>query len=174
MNIQLNRTRQRGIAMFVSLVVLLLMSMIILMSARASVLELFLGNNSQFITQSLMRAEDSVVAGETVVEKNYSGAPAIDFSTNEGDELYLDGEIDVQHYDWETHTQSAGEVEGNQIIYYAQYVVEYIGPTPARGGSLSLGAGASSDTRYLYRVSGRGGANRGSNRIVQTIYATAE
>jgi len=57
---------------------------------------------------------------------------------------------------------------------FREYILEYLGPVTATGGSLSVGAGMASDTRYLYRVSGRGASSRGSARVVQTIYATAE
>jgi len=165
-----NRSKQSGMAMFISLVLLLLMTLIILNSARSSNLELLIGNNVQSTAQALMRAEDSAVAGENLIEFNYSGAPTIDFSLDANDGVYVDGEIDVNKIDWTEY--SAERVgEGNT---YREYIVEYLGPVASTGGSLSVGAGVASSTRYIYRVSGRGESSRGGARVVQTIYATAE
>ena len=95
-----NYSRQQGMAMFTSLVILLLMTIIVLHAARSSTLEVFMGNNSQHTAQALMRAEDSVVAGETLLETDYQGAPTVDFSVVQSDGLYVDAEIDVNTIDW--------------------------------------------------------------------------
>ena len=57
---------------------------------------------------------------------------------------------------------------------FREYIIEYLGPVTATGGSLSVGAGVASDTRYLYRVSDRGASSRGGACVVQTVNATAE
>ena len=165
-----NRSKQSGMAMFFSLIMLLLMTVIILHGARSSNLELLLGNNAQHKAEALMRAEDSAVAGEKVIEVNYSGAPTIDFSEDEGDGVYLVGEIILNTVDWTDFAAERVGVGDN----YREYIVEYLGPATATGGSLSIGAGVASDTRYIYRVSGRGASSRGGARVVQTIFATAE
>lgn len=162
--------KQDGMAMFMSLILLLLMTLIIVHGARSSTLEIFMANNVQNVAQALMRAEDSVLTGETFVEINYAGAPTVDFSLDETDGFYSDLEIDIGSLYWEgmgTERSGAGET-------VREYVVEYVGPVTALRGSLSMGAGAASEKRYLYRVSGRGASTRGSARVVQTIYATAE
>ena len=164
------RSKQSGMAMFISLVMLLLMSLIILHSARSSNLELLIGNNAQTTAQALMRAEDSAVAGENLIELDYSGAPTIDYSLDAKDGVYVEGEIDVNSIDW-TDYPAERVGEGNS---YREYIIEYLGPVASTGGSLSVGAGVASNTRYIYRVSGRGESSRGSARVVQTIYATAE
>lgn len=163
-------SRQRGMAMFTSLIILLLMTIIVLHAARSSTLEIFMGNNSQHTAQALMRAEDSVVAAEQLVEINHKGPPAFDFTADQGDGYYVDGEIDVNTVDWD---EFGSETEGAGDDFH-EYIVEYLGPFTPAGGSLSVGAGVSSGTVYLYRVSGRGASSQGGTRVVQTIYATAE
>ncbi len=163
-------SKQKGMALFISLIMLLLMSVIILHGARSSTLELLLGNNAQHTVQALMRAEDSVVAGESLIELDYVGAPTVDFSASQSDGIYIVGEIDVDTVDWTAYVAErigAGDA-------FREYILEYLGPVTATGGSLSVGAGVASDTRYIYRVSGRGASSRGGARVVQTIYATAE
>jgi hypothetical protein len=117
-----------------------------------------------------MKAEDSAIAGEKLIELNYSGAPTNDFSVDEDDGVYIVGEIVLNTVDW---TEFAAERIGTGDDY-REYIVEYLGPAAATGGTLSIGAGVASDTRYIYRVSGRGASSRGGARVVQTIYATAE
>jgi len=167
---QTNFPKQKGMAMFVSLIMLLLMTLIIIHGARSSTLEIFMANNVQSVAQALMRAEDSALSGETFVEINYAGAPTTDFSEDETDGFYTDLGIDVDSLRWDEYTtENFGSGHARR-----EYIVEYVGPVTALRGSLSMGAGAASDKRYLYRVSGRGESARGSARVVQTIYATAE
>ena len=157
-------------AMFTSLVILLLMSIIVLHAARSSTLEIFMGNNVQHTAQALMRAEDSVVAGENLLETTYPGAPTINYAEDASDGLYIDGEIALNSVDWQNFNTEV-EGEGEQM---REYITEYLGPFTPSGGSMSVGAGVSSGTVYLYRVSGRGASNLGGTRVVQTIYAMAE
>ncbi len=163
-------SKQKGMAMFISLIMLLLMTVIIVHGARSSTLELLLGNNTQHTAQALMRAEDSAVAAESLIELNYSGGPSVDLSADPGDGQYIDGEIDVRSVDWSEY--SAERIGAGDD--YREYIIEYLGPVMTTGGSLSVGAGAASNIRYLYRVSGRGESSRGGARVVQTIFATAE
>ncbi len=163
-------SKQKGMALFISLIMLLLMSVIILQGSRSSTLELMLGNNAQHTAQALMRAEDSVVAGENIIEVNYPGAPTVNFSDNQSDGIYIVGDIDVKKVDWTGYTAERIGAGDN----YREFIIEYLGPATAIGGSLSVGAGVASDRRFLYRVSGRGASSRGGARVVQTVYATAE
>jgi Tfp pilus assembly protein PilX len=157
-------------AMFVSLIMLLLMTLIIVHGARTSTLEIFIANNVQNVAQALMRAEDSALSGETLIEVEYAGPPTIYFSENKQDGLYTDLEIHINRLDWsEFATEHVGD--GEQL---REYIIEYVGPVSALRGTLSIGAGAASEKRYLYRISGRGESSRGSTRVVQAIYATAE
>lgn len=165
-----NVSKQKGMALFVSLIMLLLMTLIIIHGARSSTLEIFMANNVQNVAQALMRAEDSALTGETFVELNYAGAPTTDFSEDASDGLYIDLEIDVNSLYWSGYTtEQTGAGEDLR-----EYIIEYVGPVTATGGTLAMGAGAASNKRFLYRVSGRGTSARGSMRVVQTIYATTE
>ena len=170
MRISTGLPRQRGAALFTSLIMLLIMTLIIVTGARSSALEILLADNAQSSQQALMRAEDSVLQGNQHIELNFVGAPNFDFSVAEDDGLYVDGTLDLDTVDWEgipAEREGAGE-------NLREFIIEYLGPAAAIGGSLSLGAGTGSDIRYLYRVSGRGASNRSSARVVQVILAKAE
>ena len=82
-----NMKKQQGLALFMSLMMLLLMTVIIVHAARSSSLDILIGNNAQHAAQALMRAEDSVIAAEDLIETVYDGAPNVDFSAIPSDGL---------------------------------------------------------------------------------------
>ena len=170
MSISIGYSKQCGAALFTSLIMLLVMTLIIVSGARSSALEILLADNAQSSQQALMRAEDSVLQGNQHIELNFVGAPSFDFGVAQDDGLYLDGTLGLDTVDWEA-IPAEREGAGEDL---REFIIEYLGPAAAIGGSLSLGAGTGSDIRYLYRVSGRGASNRGSARVVQVILATAE
>lgn len=164
------RSTQRGAAMAVSLIMLLLMTLIVLAASRTSILDLLMATNAQNANEALQRAEDSTLRGEQRILTDFDGAPTVDFAADPDDGLYVAGEITVDSVDWEA-LQVETEGADDEL---KEYMIEYLGPTPAVGGSLAIGAGAGSNMRFLYRVSGRGLSARNSRRVVQTIYATME
>jgi len=163
-------SKQCGAALFTSLIMLLVMTLIIVSGARSSALEILLADNAQSAQQALMRAEDSVLQGNQHIELNFVGAPSFDFNAAADDGLYLDGTLGLDTVDW-AEIPAEREGAGENL---REFIIEYLGPAAAIGGSLSLGAGTGSDIRYLYRVSGRGASNRSSARVVQVVLATAE
>ena len=153
------------------MIILLVMSLIILQGARTANLELLIGNNVQHAAEALLQAEDSAVSGEQMLELNYAGAPTGNYGGNEDDGVFIVGQININTVDWdELESQHETGDDGTN----REYIVEYVGPATATGGSMSVGAGTASNIRYIYRVSGRGEAGNGGARVVQTIYAMAE
>lgn len=170
MHYSLNQSQQNGAALLVSMIILLVMSLIILQGARTANLELLIGNNTQHAAEALLQAEDSAVFGEQGLELNYAGAPTNNYGESSTDGVFLVGQIDVDTVEWALLGAEHASNDGHP----REYIVEYIGPMTAVGGSVSVGTGSASITRYIYRVSGRGESSRGGARVVQTIYAMAE
>jgi Tfp pilus assembly protein PilX len=182
-------SKQQGAALFISMTMLFLVTIIVLTAARVANLELIMGVNTQNAAIALMRAENSSFDGEERINDNFGGAPTFDFSQIQDDGLYLDDEINLNTVNWTEVSAEAFYRQGQESIpmdpgnvqnpeqmgdNFRQYVIEYVGPGPMAGGSLAIGAGGAMGRRYLYRVSGRGSANRRSTRVVQTIFATVE
>jgi type IV pilus assembly protein PilX len=163
-----NSANQRGMVLIISLIMLMVVTMIGLSSARISVLEVLMGANTQNSVESLMVAEDSALSGEIKITEEFGGAPTYDLSVATDDGLYLDENIVIETVDWSSMTTEIETRDGQQD---REYIIEYIGPRTVPGSSLAIGTGKTSDIRYLYRVSGRGNSERGSARVVQTIYA---
>jgi len=161
------KNKQRGAVLVISLIILMMLLIIGVSSARISGIELLIGANARDSMVSLLLAEDSALAGEQKVFNDFSGPPTINMGEAD-DGFYLDDSIDVLVVDW---SSLAHELETRTGLPSREYIVEYIGPRTIPGRSLTTGAGSSDAIRFLYRVSGRGSSNRGSARVVQTIYA---
>ena len=160
--------RQDGVVLVISLIMLTVLTMIGLSSARISGLEVMMGVNTRDSVASLMLAEASAFAGEQRILNDFSGPPTIDLTVDADDGLYLDQNINIDTVDW---ALLASEIEVRVGEPSREFIVEYIGPQTVPGRSLGVGLGTIDDKRFIYRVSGHGGSNRGSARVVQTIYA---
>jgi len=146
----------------------MVLTMIGLSSARISGLEVLMGINTQDSVISLMTAEDSAFAGEQRILANFGGPPTFDLTVNQEDGLYLDANLVVNTVDW---AALIAEEEARGDESPREFIIEYIGPFIVPGRSLGVGTGTADDKRVIYRISGRGESNRGSARVVQTIYA---
>lgn len=161
--------RNRGFSLVVGLILLLVMTLIGITGSRVARTELLLANNAQNAAEAFSEAENSVLVGERDVSINFSGAPTFDFSGDATDGYYNLGELPELGIDWSALPHESGPP--NQDV---GYVVEYLGPAPAPGGSLAVGVGSFTPKRYIFRISGRGDSSRGSVRLVQTVFATIE
>jgi len=161
--------RQDGVVLIISLIMLMVLTLIGLSSARISGLEVLMGTNTQNSVTSFMSAEDSAFAGEQRVLADFNGPPNIDLAANANDGLYLDAEVVVDTVDW---SNLNFEVEPRVNESPREFIVEYIGPRTVPSGSQGVGVGAVGNMRYIYRINGHGGSNRGSARVVQTIFST--
>lgn len=161
-----SRPAQRGAALFVALIMLLVLTLIGVAIMRFTGTQIVASANMQLASESLAAAENSALAAERLILADYNGVPTFDFDAVAGDGFYNAGAVDVTSTDW---SGIAHEVDGESV-----YVVEYLGPAPAPSGSMVVGTGATAEKRYLFRTTGRGASSKGSVRLVQTIFATAE
>ncbi|MGQ0833595.1 MAG: pilus assembly PilX family protein [Gammaproteobacteria bacterium] len=160
------RNAQRGAALFVALIMLLVLTLIGVAVVRSSGTQIAASANTQLAAEALTGAENSALTAERRILTAYNGVPTFDFDVVGNDGLYNVGGVNVTTTNWNAINH---EVEGD-----SRYVVEYLGPAPAPAGSLVVGAGGVSEKRYLFRTTGRGASSKGSVRVVQTIVATAE
>lgn len=160
---------ERGVVLLISLIVLLVLSVVAATAARLSGVELLVANNAQFATDAFLRAEAGVTAGENYIQTSHpEGGPAFDFDAVTTDGLYTRDAIDPRDTDWSGFSfERVLDANGNEI---ARYVVEYMGTMATAGGSLAVGG--ASGVRYVYRITALGIAERGTSRLVSTIYAT--
>jgi type IV pilus assembly protein PilX len=159
--------RQRGAALVICMIMLLIMTLGAVTSMRLSNSQLVITNSFQNEQEAFVAAENSIQAGERDIAFKFAGAPAFEFASS-GDGYYSAGTVVTDSPDWDGVAYEDGGVSG------AQYVVEYIGPAPAPQSSLALGAGSATVLRFVYRVTGRGASSQGSVRFAQTIFTEIE
>lgn len=166
-----SRARQTGAVLFSSLIVLLVVSVIALNAARSSALEVLIATNQQNSIQALSNAEDSVFLAERYIDATHNaGGPGFDFAPDPDDGLYVADAVDPETTNWTAFaTEEVVDAAGNVIN---RFVVEYMGTAAATGGSLAVGAGAGSQQRHIYRITGLGVGPKQTVRIVQTVFAT--
>ncbi|MFQ5635196.1 MAG: PilX N-terminal domain-containing pilus assembly protein [Gammaproteobacteria bacterium] len=159
---------QQGVALIVCMITLMVLTFIGMSSTRISKLEVLMGTNTQDSVTSFMIAEDSVFAGEQRVATVFNGPPTMNLSANTQDGLYMDVDIEIDTLDWAGIPYESEPRVGEPP---REYIIEYIGPRTVPTGSLGAGTGVVGNQRFIYRVSGHGGSNRGSARVVQTIFS---
>ena len=159
--------QQRGAALVICMVMLLILTLGAVTSMRLSNSQLLISNSFQNELEAFVAAENSIRVGERDLAVNFGGAPAFDFSLS-GDGYYAADTVVTDSPDWDGITYETGGVSG------AQFLVEYIGPAPAASGSLALGAGSATVLQFVYRITGRGSSSKDSVRIAQTVFTSTE
>jgi type IV pilus assembly protein PilX len=161
-------SRQRGIVLVVSLIVLLALSVVAVTAARGSRIELISAGAVQSSAGAFLNAEAVLVVAEDDIATNHSeGGPSFNFDGDD-DGYYTEGGVDPDTLDWsDFEYESVDNNDGDEI---GRYVIEYLGTISSDGGS--LGVGSASSERHIYRVTALGIGERNSMRLVSTIYAT--
>jgi type IV pilus assembly protein PilX len=162
---------QRGAALIVSLIFLLIMTLLGVFALNTSTLETLMAGNNQYQTAALGDAELALASGEDDVEAVVSDTVALEFDTG-GDHYYNSGDIDPNNLDW------SGFVHND--VGDGQYVIEYGGSEPLPGSSTSLGTstayggGVAGGDVFVFLVTARSESSKGAVRIVQSVYVTEE
>lgn len=167
---------QRGSALIISLVFLLLLTMLGVGAMQSSVLQERMAGNSRDLNIAFQAAEAAARAGEQIL--NQAVLPTFDNSTA-GYRQVVDtkgkGDYWTGTYQWNDNADTdsgSRKYEGSLQDTSAElprFVIEELPPPPAApGGSVKLGE--LEDSGY-YRITARGvGATRDTVVIVQTIY----
>ncbi|MBT8130926.1 MAG: pilus assembly protein [Gammaproteobacteria bacterium] len=164
--------KQAGAALFASLIVLLVVSILALNAARSSALEMLIATNQQNSVQALANGEDSLLFGERLVVADHTlGGPSFNFEDDSTDGLYLAAGVDPETADWSAIATENVTVAGGGPVTN-RFVIEYMGTSSATGGSLAVGAGGGAQMRHLYRITGLGVGSKGTVRLVQSVFAT--
>ena len=159
---------QRGASLVITVLMLLMVVIITLMTARIGLNQLRLGGNLQYQNGALNSAETAVATAESwlAAANNYtdSGFSARSAATPQ---LYPIGTtIDPLSMTWDDTTSVA-------VGSSARYAIELIARDKTLAGeSEAMGTRSTTCAKVnLYRVSATGSAERGAERVVQSIYA---
>ncbi|NOX26785.1 MAG: hypothetical protein GXP21_01085 [Gammaproteobacteria bacterium] len=156
----LDKTKQKGAALIVSLIILTVMTLLGVTAMSQSGLEALMAGNFQTQTNAMSAAENQLNQAEQAL----ADSDSTPFIFNEYDE-------DINPA--EQLTTAALNADGD----FRDFYIEYLGPRTISGESVVIGretprAGAEI---YLFRNTALHSNNdNGSRRIVQSIYATEQ
>lgn len=155
---------QRGAALFMSLIFLLIMTMLGVFGMNISRMENLMAGNNQFQAQALNDGElalrDIEVTTLGITEDGQPGVPNFDAD----DQYHYAGDIDSSALDWDS-------VDYATTSNGSRYVVEYE-PTVWSGNSAKwAGSGL---TASLFTITAQTTSSKGASRTVQIVYGTNE
>lgn len=166
--------KQKGAALVISLILLLMLSLIGLAAMRSTTMQEKMSGAMADKNRAFQAAETALRTGEekleNVVAPNFSDAGWYDY-----------GDAQTRP-DWKDKASDASEI-GDGVITYSgsinwnnepQYYIERLPPVVqegGHGGSLSVGDGTAMEEYELFRVVARGfGNNSNSVVVVQSVY----
>ena len=168
---------QRGAALFMALIFLLIMTILGVFGMNLSRMENLMAGNNQFQALALNHSELMLEAGLREVEANV-GPPYINADTS-GDHIYLNTAVSTETIDptainWTFNTVSTTPPGGNSGYSY-DYVIEYIGALDGTENALcsaQTGTGTALDDciREIYLVTSQGITSRGAKRSIQSVF----
>jgi type IV pilus assembly protein PilX len=172
---------QRGAALFMALIFLLIMTILGVFGMNLSRMENLMAGNNQFQALALSHAELMLDAGLREIEENI-GPPYIS-PDDSGDHIYLNTTgssetIDPTTLNWTFKTEDATP-PGGESKYSYDYVIEYIGSLDGTENgkcTASTGTGSTLDDciREIYLVTSQSITSRGAKRIIQSVFVSGE
>lgn len=176
---------QRGAALIVALIMLLVMTILGITAMNSAVLQTFMSTSFQNQSVTLTGVENVVLAGERQIEQfaatgvptptpshffNLLDTPPMPASFSAGAIQFP--AASASEVQWGLGFGVPNEVMGPMSIL-GRYVIEYIGEFEVPGESIAEGGGLEDSRIHIFRVSARGvEQGRGGLRIVQTYYVT--
>jgi len=167
--------RQRGAALFMALIVLLILTVLGVFGMNIARLQNLMAGNNQFQTTALNDAETTLAVGEDDIESvlgtskdwNATGDWYYD-RTSESTEM-----IQPEQSDW-TSAFIYQTIPENTPASLFRYVLEYTGEYTDYQCSVKWGATyADVCKRYIFLVTAQNEASRGAKRTVQSVYVSA-
>jgi len=171
---------QRGAALFMALIFLLIMTILGVFGMNLSRMENLMAGNNQFQALALNHAELMLEAGLRDIEGNLGDGITTDMDTA-GDHYYLNTAastetIDPTALNWTFNSVSSTPPGGNASYSY-DYVIEYIGSLDGTENALcsaqtGTGAGLDDCIREIYLVTSQSVTSRGAKRIIQSVFVS--
>lgn len=164
---------QRGAALFMALIVLLVLTILGVFGMNMARLENLMAGNSQFQTAALNNAERTLAVGEEDVEKVLGTSK--DWNAS-GDYYYDRTSVSTQIIkpeaaNWTFKYQTIPDTDPDSPF---RYVLEYTGEYTDYECSVRWGATYSDVCkRYIFLVTAQNEASRGAKRTVQSVYVSA-
>ena len=153
---------QRGAALFMALIFLLIMTILGIFGMNISRLENMMAGNNQFQAQALSDSELALREIEETAQDETEDANILNFDLD--DEYYRFGEVDTTALDWSTISH-ASTSNGST------YVVEYDNPVWVGNSEKFGGSGLNAN---VFKITTQTTSGKGARRTVQIVYGTDE
>jgi type IV pilus assembly protein PilX len=173
---------QRGAALFMALIFLLIMTILGVFGMNLSRMENLMAGNSQFQTRALSDAELDLEAAVDDLEGEL-GPPYLDLDAS-GDYMYLltadaTETASPEALDWSGFNCNSATPPGGDTDTSYCYVIEYTGELEGSDdGDCSAATGTGSKPadcyRQIYRVTTQAETSRGAKRTIQSVYVSEE
>jgi len=159
-------SQQRGAALFMALVILLVLTILGVFGMNLSRLENLMAGNNQFQTTALNNAELAVSAAEQAMLASLGGAkPGCYYPTTET--------IDPAILNWDSnaaitpcnYTFASGDPDAAYVIEYANWGID-----DDCSKSVGKGGGKAGCVHYDFVITAQATTSRGAKRTVQTVY----
>ena len=162
---------QRGVAMIMALIFLLIMTILGVFGMSASRTENLMAGNNQFQVAALNNAEFTLGVGEQKIEDILGALPFTDWNET-GDAFYdrtseSSEVIDTHAPDWGFSYQAVDPSN--------RYVIEYAGSESIPGNDASIegtSACLAGSCVWVFLTAAQAETSRGARRIVQSVYVT--
>ena len=161
-------SRQRGLALVMSLVILLVLTLLGVTAMNTSNLQILMTGNSQYQTTALNKAESVLRTAEDVIS-DFIGTPGATYPAS-GYYNIPGGAapIDLATFDWD---------DANVILIPGEpskYIIEFTGTEELDSASKAWrqDQGIIGDDVSVFRITARTPSTRGAVRYVQSIFVT--
>lgn len=160
---RLGTRSQRGAALVVAMILLLVMTILGVTAMNSSILQGFMSASYQEQAVRLATAENFLLEGEFDVEELVANGVL----TRDDDGYYFNLDADPTQEFFAASLAETWPAASN-------YVIEYMGEFEIPGESIAVGGGFEDSLIHVFRVSARSvpGDERGGLRIVQSLYVT--
>ncbi|WP_207063836.1 PilX N-terminal domain-containing pilus assembly protein [Motiliproteus sp. SC1-56] len=159
--------RQRGAALIIALVFMVMLTVVALSSMHSSTFEIKIARSVKSQMDVMNASEDALKRGEEVVANlgDISSFPSGDGFYQGASLAQLSGLDDLlNNFTASSATVSVGE---------GQFYIEYLGPISPGGNSAAFG-NPGFGTRHLFRITGVGKLDGGQSKVTQSYFATSE
>ena len=160
-------SHQKGAALFMALVILLVLTILGVFGMNLSRLENMMAGNNQFQVTALSNAELAVTGAEQDLLNNMIGktkAACYYASTETIDPAILNWDSDAAITPC-THTFASGDPAAAYVIEYANWGID-----ADCSKAVGKGSGKSGCIHYDFVITAQAETSRGAKRTVQTVY----
>ncbi len=182
-NLTTSKHRQRGAALAVSLILLLVMTIVGIAAMNGARLEIDMAGLMQDEQDALRRGERTLTEAVAMIEEMVAAEGKFEFYNEEDEEdgMYAPDQGDAikdiaDTLDWSGVSAIQSEDHSATKDHSNAMVIQYLGPQTIPGGDLGMDGEdpIAGEIAHVYRITTRSETKANSVRIIESIYTTFE